>query len=84
MRVNHLNLADEAGEVYCEKVGQVVPMNDGFMSEQCSDCQYFNGHMQGEGVECLYEDGSTKDPFIYIDDPIAFAAKRQKARGNRR
>lgn len=65
MLINHINIMDTDGKVYCKKLNKVTVLN----FEECNTCDMFNGSAQGEGIECLWEDKRTTAALIRIDIP---------------
>lgn len=65
-KTNHINYVDTDGQVYCFRKDSVVQLNSN-QWKFCAKCPYLNGTAQGDGVECLYADGSNED-FISFDD----------------
>jgi hypothetical protein len=64
--VNHINLADEEGNVFCRKKNEVVTLDDYHFTNHCSKCDMFVGAAQGGGVECEWTDlrEKVKNPFV--------------------
>jgi hypothetical protein len=54
--VNHVNIADSEGKVYCRKRKAVVELDDYHIENHCAGCDMFAGMAQGEGVECEWTD----------------------------
>lgn len=54
--INHVNLIDEAGKIYCRKLDRPVVFDEYHVSDQCNNCSMFNGTAQGQGVECEWAD----------------------------
>jgi len=54
-KINHINYAT-AGKIYCRSRDKVVDLDVEQMRDYCSECPFFNGTAQGQGVECLWED----------------------------
>ena len=52
--VVHLNYADNNGKVYCRQYHKIVTI--GTREVNCTQCPYFFGSLQGQGVECRWED----------------------------
>lgn len=50
--VNHQNYYDNNGKIYCKKEHKVMNQD----IDKCSVCDYCSGSLQGEGVECSWED----------------------------
>lgn len=65
MLVNHINIMDSAGKVFCKKLNGIVQLD----FDICCSCEMFNGSAQGEGVECLWEDKRTTQALLRIDIP---------------
>ena len=80
MKVNHLNHF-VISSIYCERHRAVVLVGDGFMERECDGCPYFNGHLQGDGIECLYEDTPLRGGFVHIWDPNELYKRRMRAIG---
>lgn len=55
-KLNHLNYANDKGEIYCKAKHSVVCCSDNFMEGNCRSCTMLSGSLQGNGVECLWED----------------------------
>ncbi|MNW28241.1 hypothetical protein D3C74_50630 [compost metagenome] len=54
--VNHVNLTDSEGRVYCRKRNSVVTLDETQSTNYCAKCPMFAGSAQGEGVECRWSD----------------------------
>lgn len=50
--VNHFNYTDTHGKIFCKRQGKVRKLSVNL----CSDCPYLFGSLQGQGVECMWED----------------------------
>ena len=50
--VNHFNYTDAHGKIFCKRQGKVQKLSVNL----CSDCLYLFGSLQGQGVECMWED----------------------------
>ena len=71
MKINHLNIPDENGDVYCHKTKSVVELNEAHFANQCANCPLFAGTIQGHGIECYWNDNrGVKEPY-YPDSPQA-------------
>lgn len=66
--VVHQNFALEENNemVYCKKNHEIGKLAK--IQTQCADCEYFYGCLQGEGVECEWEDVTDK-PFWDVSNP---------------
>lgn len=62
--VIHQNYYDNDGKIYCKKYHRVMEQN----INKCSKCEYCFGSLQGDGVECLWEDVISQ-PIISISNP---------------
>jgi len=85
LKYNHLNYftGGSASFIYCEKQSAVISYNQEFAEDHCSQCEMFNGSLQGEGIECLYEDPEgvgLHPPIIRVEAPEIFEAVRHKAK----
>lgn len=54
-KVNHLNRPDDKGRVYCKKLNKIRTMDAQFW-DVCTTCPMFSGTVQGEGVECTWDE----------------------------
>lgn len=54
--VNHINIVDGNGQVYCRLLDSVVDFTEGHQNHNCSKCRMFAGSAQGSGVECEWTD----------------------------
>lgn len=70
----HQNVAEENGLHYCKKYNKLVKNFHG-----CSRCDHFFGTLQGQGVECQWEDDVPKGSpsYMTVIDP-----RREIARVN--
>lgn len=78
-KINHLNYYRNHITIYCEKHKMTVFADEPFVNSYCSCCEMFNGHLQGKGIECLYEDSlfdPAETPVVHVDDPWEFEKKR--------
>ncbi len=67
--VVHQNfMTENKGLIYCKKNHKVEKLSK--IQTQCFECPLFYGTLQGEGVECAWEDNFDK-PFLHVDDPHA-------------
>lgn len=65
--VVHQNyVTDKLGTVFCKKNNMVEKLTD--ITSQCCECSYFYGCLQGEGVECGWED-VVDVPFWSVTNP---------------
>ena len=53
---NHFNYATEDGRVFCRKHHKIFRLCDRRHHIDCLQCSYFFGCLQGEGVECRWDD----------------------------
>lgn len=61
MRRVHIEIPDKNGRVYCRWRDKRVKFTPEHMDKYCfGDCRYLSGSVQGEGVECSYDE--TKPP----------------------
>lgn len=67
--VNHINYPDDAGRIFCKEQGKIIKVDDSTW-DICSNCPYFSGDYQGNGIECAYEDNA-EFPTVYVDNPQA-------------
>jgi hypothetical protein len=81
-KINHVNFYHNGIQIYCELNQQVVDADQDFFDNNCRSCPMFNGHAQGEGIECLYPDSLASEDMIdgvTIYDPGFFQMLRQHA-----
>lgn len=70
-KVNHLNYIPSSGNIYCERLRDIVSFDNVHVMQHCNECRFYNGSVQGEGVECLYEDPDAGDnSFIALRDDM--------------
>ena len=64
--INHLNYADDDNRIYCRKLNKIAELNDEHVESNCMKCPMFAGSLQGQGVECSWNDTREKvqDPHI--------------------
>lgn len=66
--VNHFNYMNGNGRIFCkrqDKVRKVAPEY-----KDCDKCPYLFGSLQGQGVECMWEDIKPDSPCgHYVYDP---------------
>jgi hypothetical protein len=82
MLANHLNYFGLSGEIYCELNSELVQMdgNQEYFKNVCMEhCPYFEGLLQGRGIECKYKDSTAKENIVVIEEPLDFMLKRKKA-----
>lgn len=91
--INHINLPDTMGQVYCCLRNRVVRYDAGHRARFCGNCKMFNGTAGGCGVECLWDDsraeaavsksgetGAAEYACVVVTDPVAEWAAHQKKR----
>lgn len=71
MKINHLNIPDENGDVYCHKQKAVVELTEDHLGNVCAGCPFFSGTIQGHGVECYWNDNRDIEEPYYPDSPQA-------------
>lgn len=84
-KVNHINIVDENGNVYCRLRNLVVEFDEYHQENFCSNCPMFAGTAQGEGVECEWEDDrpNIENPymvtnaFLEYQNIVTHEAKKQ-------
>lgn len=54
--MNHVNIPDKEGHIYCCLRNRVVNLNSKQQKHYCSSCKMYNGNANGTGVECLWDD----------------------------
>lgn len=69
-KYNHINIADQFGNVYCRKLDKVVELSHSHSEYHCSGCPMFAGSAQGNGVECLWFDPrKLQEPYV-VKNPV--------------
>ena len=68
-QVNHFNFVGKDGQVFCKRQDKIRKIASGY--KDCDKCPYLFGSLQGEGVECKWEDiVPPPSPFgYYVHDP---------------
>lgn len=63
----HLNYVSEETEnkIFCKREHKIIDAN----YDKCDDCPYLSGSLQGNGVECQWDDPDAKDPFVPVYEP---------------
>lgn len=81
---NHIQ-TQPGGEAYCHFLGKIVDIFDGHIQDVCigKQCPYLNGDAQGDGIECLWDDGTGRalsydDPEVLMELGKKVRAKQQK------
>ncbi len=66
MKTNHV----QRGLAYCYFINDIVEVPGPHVEDVClgRQCPYLNGSAQGEGIECLWDDGSD-EPFTVDEAP---------------
>lgn len=79
--INHINLPDAKGQVYCCLRNRVVRYDSVHQSMFCNGCKMFNGTAGGFGVECVWDDNRTAaDARLVVTDPVQEWFCNQKKR----
>jgi WD40 repeat protein len=65
MQTIHLNYATEDGKVFCKKENRIVSVD----IDKCDNCPYLSGSLQGDGIECIWDDPSSKETFMSVYNP---------------
>lgn len=66
--VNHFNYLDEFGNIFCKRQDKVLTIASNY--NDCNDCPYLFGSLQGQGVECKWEDiPASSSCGRYVNDP---------------
>lgn len=56
-KIIHYNYCDNSGRVFCKKEHKIISLEG---DTKCDKCDYCFGSLQGEGVECIWEDVTSK------------------------
>lgn len=84
MKTNHLNYYYmDFATIWCELNQQIVEANDKFFKLNCDGCPFFNGHLQGDGIECLYEDPLTDRHTVAVRDPYEYEEHRNREKSKK-
>lgn len=73
-QVIHQNFLTRDNKIFCKLLDKITDLN----VNRCNTCSMCVGSLQGEGVECLWEDEDKNFPIVAINDPEA-EAKRVKS-----
>lgn len=65
MEAIHLNYMTEDKKVFCKKENKVVTIN----VDRCDECPYMVGSLQGDGVECFWDDPEAKSVYMDVENP---------------
>lgn len=66
--VNHFNYATKSGKVFCKRQNRVRKIAPEYTD--CDKCPYLFGSLQGQGIECMWEDIKPHSPCgHYVYDP---------------
>ena len=67
-KVNHFNYMTKDGKVFCKRQDRVRKIPPEY--KDCDKCPYLFGSLQGQGVECIWEDIKPDSLFgHYVYDP---------------
>lgn len=64
MKTIHQNYFNEKGEVYCKRLNKLITNLN-----KCGDCEMCVGSLQGQGVECYWQDVVNDTYMVTIEDP---------------
>jgi hypothetical protein len=79
--INHINLPDAGGQVYCCLRNRVISYDLSHQNNYCSNCKMFNGTAAGCGVECLWDDNRVSNgSHVFVTDPVREWACNQEKR----
>lgn len=67
--INHVNVKDADGQVYCCMRNKVVQFNKEQLSKYCVGCKMFGGTAKGKGVECFWDDMRGEELMV-VTDPV--------------
>jgi hypothetical protein len=67
--------------IYCYKLGKVVIADNTHLQNECTNCPYFSGSAQGQGVENTYYDGSNV-ALVQNPDPNDLQERMRKIPAN--
>lgn len=64
--INHQNFLNKDNKVFCKRLNKILSLDN----LKCEDCEYFYGSLQGQGVECFWEDfNETPAPIVSVFNP---------------
>lgn len=79
--INHINVADAEGKVYCCLRNRIVCLDEEHKNKFCSGCKMYNGNAGGGGVECIWDDIREADANqVIVTDPAREWASNQMRR----
>lgn len=64
-QVIHQNYVTDKGKIFCKRMGTITELN----LNNCNSCKFCVGSLQGQGVECMWEDEDKNYPILTILDP---------------
>lgn len=77
--INHVNLPDGNGNIYCCLRNRIVRLEAGHTERYCRGCRMYNGDAGGTGVECLWDDiRETESDQVVVTDPREEWVSNQK------
>lgn len=76
--INHMNLANEDNEVYCCLRNRVVTADREHKNTFCLGCQMYQGDLDGQGIQCSWEDDRKLVNPCTITDPYQEWMANQK------
>jgi hypothetical protein len=79
--INHINLSDANGQVYCCLRNRIVAFDQNHQGKFCKGCRMYNGNAGGSGVECLWDDiRETEADCMVVTDPVQEWLSNQQRR----
>lgn len=63
--VIHQNFLTPTNKIFCKRLDKVTDLN----IDRCNTCPMCFGSLQGDGVECLWDDSDDKYPILSVYEP---------------
>jgi hypothetical protein len=76
--VEHVNVVNDSGNVYCCLRNKVVEFNEEHVSRFCSACMMNRGLTPGKSVQCSWKDHRAKESKRVVLDPSAEFHRMQR------
>lgn len=77
--INHINLANTTGNVYCCLRNKIVRLNESQIADYCSGCKMNRGAESGKSVQCHWNDvRDVTDPYIVVDPQLEFISMQNR------
>ncbi|MDQ1912792.1 hypothetical protein RAC89_20585 [Paenibacillus sp. GD4] len=80
--VEHINLANDHGHVYCCLRNKIVTLSDEQIDRFCSGCMMNRGFTPGFSVHCYWKDARVLESPHIVQDPGSEYAGMQRRKTN--